>query len=549
VTTASAPVPAPVPGATSAPGPVDPTGPLGPRGPVEPVDPVGQGALDPEGVDLAAAPASTMARFYAAAWHVFISLKVTVVTLVFVILGCLAGMFFDQTLTYEEHAAQWASAAWKLRLYTFLELNDVFGSWWFGLIICVLLINLVACSIERLPKIIIDLQNPRKRLGDDQLRGIKHVYRTIIGAEARERTLRIVEAMFGGKAEALEGEDGATYRFFERHRYARTGVYIVHTGLVIIMVTGIINGWTKLDGIMMVREGTTGRFVRLKGPGNLPYSHDLGFEVRCDDFRLKTFIDGAPMEFESDLSVWDPASPVNPVLRKTIQVNDPLEYKGYTFYQASYNPIPGDQMVQLDVGPRGSQRRTHTLSIGEKLQMADGTAFTPVEVISEFAGLGAAVRVQETAPDGASTSYVVFREYPDFDRLVRRGSYDVQFRGFDQSYATGLQVGRVPWVPAIFIGFAVMFAGMFMAFFMSQRRYWARLAPRPDLGPDKLELIVAGAARRHQYAFAEEFEKMREVLVTAFGAGQTTADRARALRERRRAERAAAGGTTETDKS
>jgi cytochrome c biogenesis protein len=486
-------------------------------------------ALDPEGADTSApAAASVLARFYAQAWRVFISLKVTVVTLASVIATCLIGMFFDQTLTYEEHAAQWASAAWKLKLYTLLELNDVFGSWWFALIICALLVNLLACSVERLPKIWIDIKGVRRKLGDDQLRGIKHTWKRTIPAGELPKFASLLEAIFGPKLERVNDR----HFFFERHKYARCGVYIVHTGLTIIMLGGILNGLTKLDGIMMVSEGRSGKLVRLKGPGNLPYSHDLGFEVRCDDFRLKTFVDGAPMEFESDLSVWDPASPVNPVVTKKIQVNDPLEYGGYTFYQASYNPIPGEQMVQLDVGPRGGQRKTTSLSIGENLRV-DGAVFTPIEVLSEFAGLGAAVRIQETARDGSQTSYVVFREYPMFDRDVRRGTHDVQFRGFDQQYATGLQVGRVPWIPVIFSGFAIMFCGMFMAFFMSQRRYWARVSPRDD---GSLDVVVAGAARRHQYAFADEFDKIKDVLSAAFGAPElSTADRARALRDKRRA--------------
>ncbi len=487
-------------------------------------------ALDPEGIDDATGVAgSAFERFYANAWRAFISLKVTLTTLIIILVACFSGMFFDQTLTYEEHAAQWATAEWKLKLYTFLELNDVFGSWWFGLIICVLLVNLIACSIERLPKIWIDIKNPRRALADDQLRGIKHTYKAVI--DDPNKAQDVVDAVFGKKIHRSE-DNGKRFQFFERHKFARCGVYIVHTGLVIIMTGGIVNGWTKLDGIMMVTEGSSGRYVRLKGPGNLPYTYDLGFEVRCDDFRLKTFVDGAPMEFESDLSVWDPNSPVNPVLTKTIQVNDPLQYKGYTFYQASYNPIPGDHRVQLDIGARGQERKTYTLSIGESLKMKDGYSFTPVEVIPEFAGLGAAVRVQETDPKGAQTSYVVFREYPEFDREVRRGAYDVEFRGDDQQYATGLQVGHVPWVPVIFFGFIVMFFGMFMAFFMSHRRYWSRIVPRED---GKYDLIVAGAARRHQYAFAEEFEKIRAVLVAAFGEGESTKDRARALRDKRRA--------------
>lgn len=490
-------------------------------------------ALDPEGFDFGAAPKTLAQRFYAAAWRVMISLRVTVVTLIIITAACFAGMFFDQTKTFDEHAAQWASASWKLHLYTFLEMYDVFASWWFGLVVVILLINLLACSIERLPKIWFDVWRPRRQLSDDQLKGIRHQWRGRIPLADRAKAERIVDAVMGpGAVTFAEGE--TRFSFLERQRFGRFGVYVVHFGLVMIMVGGITNGKTNVDGMMMITENTSQRLVRVRGPGNLPYSIDLGFSVKCEDFRLKTFVDGAPMEFESDLAVYDPAAPVNPVVRKKIEVNDPLEYKGYTFYQASYAPVSGDQLVQLDVGPRGGQRRTHSLSIGDQVVMEDGTTFVPVEVIEEFAGLGAAVRVQETTvgPQGRrTTSYVVFRAYPEFDREVRRGKYDVQFRGFDQQYATGIQVGRVPWVPFIFTGFAIMFVGMFMAFFMSHRRYWARLAPAGD---GQLELVVAGAARRHQYAFSEEFERLREVLVQAFGEGEKSADRARALREKRR---------------
>ena len=64
--------------------------------------------------------------FYERTWRFFCSLRLTVVTLAILLSGCVVGMFYDQTLTYEDHRNQWATAAWKLYLYTFLELNDVF---------------------------------------------------------------------------------------------------------------------------------------------------------------------------------------------------------------------------------------------------------------------------------------------------------------------------------------------------------------------------------------------------------------------------------------
>lgn len=495
--------------------------------------------LDPEGLSADAhvnPPTSLMGHLYVGLWAFMCSLPRAMGLLLALGVSCFVGMFFDQTLSYEEHAAQWAQQAWKLKLFTFLEMNDVFGSWWFVLIIGYLLVAISACSVERFPKIWLDALYPRKHLAEDQIRGIKQVYRQSLKPPQVEKARRVVRAIFGKRA-LEEVRDGKTYHFLERHRFARFGVYIIHTGLVCIFSGGILVNFTKIDGMMMISEGQNARLVRVWGPGRLPYTHDLGFEVRCEDFRLKTFIDGAPMEFESDLSVWDRTSPVNPVLRKTIQVNDPLEYKGYTFYQASYNPIPGDQRVKLDIGPRGSQRRTYDLAIGEKIAMADGTEFLAIETIPEMAGLGPAVRVQQVTPDAQapggsrSTSFIVFRSYPDFDREVRRGDYDVQFHGFDQLYATGIQVGRVPFIPMVFIGFIILFVGMFMAFFLSHRRYWARFVTGAD---GSVEVIVAGAARRHQYAFDEEFAKIREVLEAGLGKSESTADRARALRDARK---------------
>jgi cytochrome c biogenesis protein len=487
--------------------------------------------LDPEG--LAAdvnASTSPLGRVYGGLWSLMCSLPRAMFLLLALGVACFVGMFFDQTLSYEEHAAQWAQQAWKLKLFTFLEMNDVFGSWWFVLIISYLLISITACSVERFPKIWLDALYPRKHLADDQLRGIKQVYQQTLTKAQTAKASSVVKAIFGRRVEQTDKDEG-TWFFLERHRFARFGVYIIHTGLVLIFSGGILVNFTKIDGMMMISEGKNAGLVRVWGPGRMPYTFDLGFEVRCDDFRLKTFIDGAPMEFESDLSVWDKGSPVNPVLRKTIQVNDPLEYKGYTFYQASYNPIPGDQRVKLDIAPRGGAHLTWDLAIGEKVTMPDGTQFLPIETIPEFAGLGSAVRVQQVNPDKTTTSFVVFRGYPDFDRDVRRGDYEVQFHGFDQLYATGIQVGKVPFIPIVFVGFIVLFVGMFMAFFMSHRRYWARLVNRPN---GKVELVVAGAARRHQYAFDEEFSKIREILEEAFGKAETTADRARALRDARK---------------
>lgn len=527
---------------------------------------------DPEGVIAASdANASAMRRFIEAFWRFFCSLRLTVVVIFLLVAGCVIGMFFDQTLTLEEHRSEWAEAQWKLFVYEKLEFYDVFHSWWFGLVVMFLALNLIACSFERLPKIWIDIHNPQRQLSDTQLRGIRNVFRRTVDASQKDLVIRYLETVTKWKGPNFFKQDGdeggVTYFFNERHRYARTGVYAIHIALLMIMFGSMYTTFHGIDGMLMVVEETEGTNVRVKGPGGLTFNHALKFKVKCTDFRLNTYTDGAPMEFESDLEIYDPESPVNPVVKKTIQVNHPLEYKGYTFYQASYNPIPGDQFVRLDVCQRPSApptagapdfaaqnqryqesvarfadckkdaRNVHVVSIGDRVQMPDGVAFIPVEIYRDYGGLGSALRVQKVFPDESTTSFVVFRNYPKFDESIRRGPYIVGFRGFDQQYATGLQVGRTPLIWFVFLGFVLMFIGMYMAFFMSQRRYWGRLKP---LENGQWEMVLAGAARRHQYAFEEEFQKVQARGVELFGAEKSVADRARELRAKRRAEKKAA---------
>ena len=210
--------------------------------------------IDSEGVIDDAASTGLLGAFYATAWRFFCSLRLTVAVLFTLAAGCVIGMFFDQTLTLEEHRADWASAAWKLWLYERLELNDVFHSWWFGSVIILLALNLTACSIERLPKIWIDIKNPQKELSDSQLRGIRHIYRATITKSDLPRALALVSGIFGHDVKVTSGN--TTYVYNEKHRYARTGVYIVHIALLMIMFGSIAVTYNGIDGMMMVVEGT-----------------------------------------------------------------------------------------------------------------------------------------------------------------------------------------------------------------------------------------------------------------------------------------------------
>ncbi|MEI6806935.1 MAG: cytochrome c biogenesis protein ResB, partial [Myxococcaceae bacterium] len=420
-----------------------------------------------------------MHRLYAKTFQLFASLKLTLVIMIGMAMALFTGMFWDQTQTLEKHLEAVQSPIAR-KLFLFLELNDVFHSWWFGILVLLLALNLIACSIARLPKIWIDCRNPVKKLD------LKKLPLKVILQVSSVKT-----PIFGPKEETWV-ENNTLYVFFEKQKYARCGVYVIHTALLFMMFGSIIATQAGVDGMMLIPEGRYEHLVSAKGPGGSLYSHELGFAVSCVDFRLKTYTDGSPMAYESDLAIFDKNDLSKPIITKTIKVNDPLEYQGYTFYQASYQALQGEKRLNLKIGPHGGVLKNYQVKPGEKIG-----DITPTEVYEDYAGLGSAVAIKQ-----GDTEFVVFRKYPDFDSQVRRGDLDIIYQGFDEPYATGISVGKVPCVSFVFAGFVIMFVGLFMAFCMNQRRYYAKITP---LENGKFELVLGGISNRYPQAFEQEF--------------------------------------------
>lgn len=423
-----------------------------------------------------------MHRLYAKTFSLFASLKLTMVVMIGLSAALFTGMFWDQTQSLDKHL-EGVSNLYARKLFLFLELNDVFHSWWFGILVLLLALNLIACSIARLPKIWIDCRNPVKNLDHKKL----PLKETLLVSQVKT-------PIFGSQEETWV-EKNSRYIFFQKQNYARCGVYIIHTALLFIMFGSIIATQTGIDGMMLIPEGRYEHLVSAKGPAGVLYSHDLGFAVSCTDFRLKTYTDGSPMAYESDLAIFDKSDFNTPIITKTIRVNDPLEYKGYTFYQASYQALEGEKRLNLKIGPHGGPLKIYQVKPGEKIG-----DIIPTEVYEDYAGLGSAVQIKQ-----GETEFVVFRKYPEFDSQVRRGNLDVIYAGFDAPYATGISVGKVPCISFVFTGFIMMFFGLVVAFCMNQRRYYAKITP---LEGGNFELVLGAISNRYPQAFEQEFKKI-----------------------------------------
>lgn len=93
--------------------------------------------------------------------------------------------------------------------------------------------------------------------------------------------------------------------------------------------------------------------------------------------------------------------------------------------------------------------------------------------------------------------------------LSQYGSpFFLELKSFEHVQASGLQIARAPGKNVVYLGFALLTAGVFTMFYINHRRLWFWLRE----GAAGTELLFAGAGNRDQHDFRAEFERLAQAL-------------------------------------
>ncbi|MBE9519894.1 MAG: cytochrome c biogenesis protein ResB, partial [Proteobacteria bacterium] len=214
-------------------------------------------------------------------------------------------------------------------LFQILNIPDMYNSWWFMGLLSLFSINLIICSLDRFPAVwkLITLDNLKTKV--DRLK--KMLLRNSFTSDKPiSEVVPLVEQTMseaGWKPSQAERE-GGTLLFAQKTPWVRSGVYIVHVSILVIFAGAIIGSLFGSKGSIMAPEKNTINYIYERGTGKqLP----IGFNIRVDGFSLSYYDNGSPKEYRSDLTVFENGQEV---LKKSIVVNDPLQYNGFTFYQS-----------------------------------------------------------------------------------------------------------------------------------------------------------------------------------------------------------------------
>lgn len=443
--------------------------------------------------------------FIESLWDFFCSLKLTIFLLITLALTSIIGTVLPQGQLPPEYVAQISS--FKLQLYTTLGFFDMYHSWWFVTLLYMMSLNLVCCSIKRLPHVFKFVSEPVLTL-DETVRKT-YAIKTECSFSAPADIVKKKVAEFIGSnfsTPVVTDLDGEQQLFAQKNPWTRLGVYVVHSSILVIFVGAIIGSLFGFNGYVNIIEGSSVTSIEGRTGKKIP----LGFELRCEQFTASFYDTGVPKEFKSILTVLENGKPVKDYTNARIVVNDPLHYKGITFYQSSYGNAGNYFFTLTDLN--GKNATNLTVSADSGATLPDGSVLRVAQTTADIAPFepghsGPAAAVELISPNGGAEKFIVYAKHQDLNaKHAKEHNWRniIHYKGTEEKMYTGLQVAKDPGVWFVWLGCALMVVGLYIAFFMSHKRIWIVVK--------KGHVFMYGNVNKNQAAFENEFEQLSEKL-------------------------------------
>ncbi|MCL4425833.1 MAG: cytochrome c biogenesis protein ResB [Firmicutes bacterium] len=424
-------------------------------------------------------------------WRFLISMQLAL----FLLLIVAAVSVFGTIIPQGEDPTFYQQAYGSLRgdLISLFDLNDVFHSWWFLGLALLLAASVLACTIDRLVPLWRQVTRFQFRYETSSYDGAPIKGEAYSQDEVKETAAQLAKRCRGRHYRVfLEERDGQVFLYADRGRFGPFGSLITHLSLLIILAGAIYGGLTGFKDYANIPEGETFT-VR-----------PAGFSIKVSDFRVDYYGDSQmPKQYYSDLTV---IAGGREVLRKVIAVNDPLTYRGVTFYQSSYGWV-----VDGTINSQGKESKFTSLdrdvtSIGGGLSLK--SFFYPDFVIDPSGHPG----TRSHLPKNPRVVYALFQGSKILTYDVAKlgepvkvnNNLSVIFTGYREY--TGLQIAKDPGIPLIYSGSVLLLLGLFLSFYVFPRRIWAMVGP----GQKGARVLLAAAAPRAQARLEEEIRELVE---------------------------------------
>ncbi|MCB2226805.1 MAG: cytochrome c biogenesis protein ResB [Desulfarculaceae bacterium] len=439
-------------------------------------------------------------------WDFFASVKLSFFLLLLLAVTSIAGTLIPQKEPAAVYVRAFGEAGW--RLFQALGLDDMYHAPWFVFLLAMLAANLVICSINRLS---LTLRILGKDPADEAAAMRKPKQSITLPGDPGANLPKVKQVLQSlvGKVSSAQDQERTTL-FAQRGGWSRFGVYLVHASVLVIMAGALVGNFWGYAGMVNIVEGQSVRAITLDNG----QPKELGFTLHLDKFTMSFYDNGMPSEYRSEVTFIDQGKVVK---KASLIVNDPAEYKGIDFYQASY----GTSIKEVEAEFTDEQGQTHRVKLyNQQWSEMPGGGRAGIMAYRDKVDMGK----MYTGPI-ARVLYQKGRSEPQQLTAFRAGA-KIPMKAGPVSFGlikavtapySGLQVKYDPGVWFIWIGCGLMVVGFFIAFYFSHRKVWLRLSPT---GQGRTRVELAAATNKNRPGLARLTARLAERL----RAGQKTGE-------------------------
>lgn len=435
----------------------------------------------------------------------FNSVKLAIILLIIITVASMIGTLIPQQRSPQEYLARYGQLA---NLFHQLQLTRLYQSSWFITLLLLFSINIITCTLTRISPKLKRFFRPKIESEAKKILAyrIKDKYRKPWKLKRTEEEIRKLLSSSHYRLKE-KNKENKTFLLARKKTIGWFGSDIVHLGLLVILAGGVISGFGGFRSHLTLSEGQI-----------LPVPQS-DFQLRLDKFETEYYPSGSVKDWKSTLTV---IGKEKPLLTKTIEVNHPLSYRGYVFYQSGYGWDWKSPSLEIWIKKKSDSsflRKIET-KIGEKVTLQDENIqvsvmnFIPDFIINEKNQITSrslepnnpAAFIEGWQDEEQIFSGWIFAQFPDFDRIHSTKETDLRFelKDFKTSQFTSIQVAKDPGVALIWIGSTLLMVGLALAFYWPSREIKMILEETEGT----TEIAAGGLASKNREAFQSEFEKI-----------------------------------------
>jgi cytochrome c biogenesis protein len=439
-------------------------------------------------------------------------------------------------------------------LYEFFGLFDIYHTRWFNLLLLTVSLNIILASIDYFPAAWRYVRKPIVKINQAFVhrQPFRHVT-YVTDAETALQTLKaraiqelrplIYRWMPIGAVhrvvETLNPRDGSITVLIEAHAWNRLTAYAVHAALLVIFGGALVGGLFGHKGtVRMVPGQAANTFVSVGAPNEPVQEFAMPFTLICTDIEQNLLDPRKPDLSASNTLDWHTRVLIKDTQRGVeipahIHLNHPFDYRGYRFFQASFDNFGSARKVTIELRPAGSQtgpayvigrEPTDIPGLG-RVRLAD---FIP-DVTFQGGRLGSAsgeyrrpLAVLDVLGDSPRQLYAfpaealeTIAKAPFLKAKTEVGDLRLVMTDFEKvSSGHILQVQYDPGVTTVYFGSAMLVVALWLVFFFAHQRVWLYVESLPE---GTLRLSVAGHTNRNRPAFERRFQAIVAALPSTVG--------------------------------